>query len=63
VKIIPNEISGLDIMILGKENLEKRKYYLPYKYYKSEMVIQKYDDKKKEKKTDKINLKEFQEIK
>jgi hypothetical protein len=63
VKIIPNRKSGLDNMRLEKENLEKRKFYLPYNYYKSEMEVQKYDEKKKENKIEKITLKDEQEIK
>ena len=63
VKIIPNKKSGLDNMRIEKEYLEKRIFYLPYKYYKSEMEVQKYDEKKKENKTKKVTLKEEQEIK
>ena len=57
VRIIP-KASDLDSIILTKDNLEKRRFYLPYIYFKSEMEV-----KKDEKKKDNLTLKEDQEIK
>jgi len=58
VTIIPPKESHEDNMIIQKESLEKRIYYLPYKYYKSDMEV-----KKDEKKKDKICLKNTEKIK
>ena len=58
VKIIPTKESGLDSILLEKENLESRIFYLPYTYYKSQMEV-----KKNEKNKDTLKLKDVQEIK
>ena len=50
--------SDENILRIEKENLSERIYFLPIKYYKSEMFVKK--DKKKE---DKIILKDINEIK
>ena len=46
VTFFPPKESHEDNMIIQKENLENRIYYLPYKYYKSDMKVKK-DEKRK----------------